>query len=301
MKREAWMRRLGRAIPVSVAAVLCTVALAASPSGSAPNAALARGAAVPRLSSLYFVQLHNNPENRDAAGVLTGIRETNDGKISGKLTLAPPLYGGGPFKGTVGSNTVQFTVASTPGNKCHCISIAFTGSVGPKGSMSGTYVAKSTTGTESGKWRATPHSTFNCQLQSRSNRKYVTAELADPGALKGLLRARSSGVGTWQMFQCVAIGSDQWALKSRVNHKYVTTQIDYPGALKGVLRAGASKVGASERFTFRSVLSCSCYALKAVNSRFATTDPSSSNATRGLLRAHGTTIGSRQEFDITAT
>jgi hypothetical protein len=211
MKREAWMRRLGHAIPVSVCVVLCSVALAASPAGSVPNAARARSAPVRRLSSFYSMKLHNNPENRNAAGVLTGIKETKQGNISGKLILAPPLYGGGPFKGTVGRTAVKFTVMSTPGNRCHCISIAFTGTVGPKGSMSGTYLATSSSGTESGKWRATPHETFNCQLQSRSNRKYVTAELADPGAFKGLLRARSSGVGTWQMFQCVAVGSDQWA------------------------------------------------------------------------------------------
>ena len=134
--------------------------------------------------------------------------------------------------------------------------------------MSGTYVATTTTNTEHGKWRATPHATFNCQLQSVANHKFVTAELAAQNAtLKGLLRARSDGVGTWQMFQCVAVGKDQWALKSRVNHKFVTAQLGYPGSLKGVLRAAAAKVGPNERFNFRPIVSCSCYVLKAANSR----------------------------------
>src|SRR5207302_661644 len=108
---------------------------------------------------------------------------SNAGKISGKLTLAPPLYGGGPFKGTVTNAAVNFTVTSTPGNPCHCVSIAFTGSIGPKGSMKGQYIAKTTSGTENGTWRASPHESFNCQLQARSNRKYVTAELTYPGAV----------------------------------------------------------------------------------------------------------------------
>src|SRR6185369_11217683 len=132
-------------------------------------------------------------------------------------------------------SAVNFTVKSTPGNPCHCISIVFTGTIGPKGAMSGSYTAKTTTHTETGKWRATPHDTFACQLQAVSNHKYVTAEIETQNpSLAGLLRARSDGVGTWQMFQCVAVGKDQWALKSRVNKRFVTPEFAYPGALKGI-------------------------------------------------------------------
>ena len=168
--------------------------------------------------------------------------------------------------------------------------------------MSGTYVATTTTHTEHGRWRATPHDTFACQIQAVANHKFVTAEItAQNPTLAGLLRARSDGVGTWQTFQCVAVGKDQWALKSRVNKKFVTPQLAYPGALKGVLRAAAATVGPNERFNFRPVAGCSCYALKAANSKFVTVDPSSSSALRGMLRAHGTTIGARQEFLIAAS
>jgi hypothetical protein len=287
-------RRLAGVVALSIMLVAGSVAVATAPSGGAAPAR--------RLGTLYYMKLHNSVENRNATGVLTGIKETKSGKISGKLTLAPPLYGGGPFRGTVGKTAVQFTVASTPGNPCHCVSIAFSGSIGPRGSMSGTYVATTTSGTENGTWRASPHETFACHLQSRANRKFVTAELTYPGAVyKGMLRARSDVVGTWQMFRCVAIGADQWALKSRANGKFVTAELGFPGALKGLLRATANKVGPAERFKFRPVLSCSCYALKAANSKIVSVEPSRSSGTRGLLRAHGTTVGSRQEFDITST
>ena len=280
--------RLALAVPLAVALVVGSIAAAPA------------GAAVPKLSPLYHMKLHNSSENVNSTGVIAGIKQTG-GKIAGKVILAPPLYGGGPFKGTVGASAVKFTVTSTPGNPCHCVSIAFTGTIGPKGTMNGTYVATTTAGTENGTWAATPHSTFGCELRSRANHKYVTAEINYPATLSGLMRARSPGVGTWQMFKCVAVGKDQWALKSPVNQKFVSAQLNAPGASKGVLRAAAASVGAGQTFSFQPVAACGCYALKAANSRFVTVDSTSSSDTTGLLRAQSTTVAARQQFDITAT
>lgn len=295
--------RLSLTVAVSSLAVVWGLGPAALPSGSAPTSALAHSAAVGQLDSFYSLQLHNAVENVNAGGVLTGIKETPRGELSGQMIVEQPLYGGGPFTGTVVGTQVNFTVTSTVPNPCNCVSLVFAGSVSPQGTMSGTYVGYTKSGySENGVWKASRHATFECKLRSRANHKYVTTEVTYPGAaLKGLLRARSNAVGSWQQYRCVATGTGQWALKSRANGKYVTTEVNYPGALNGLLRAQASKIGAWEKFTFRPVASCSCFALQAVNSKFVTADPSNSNATRGILRAHGASIGARQEFDITST
>jgi len=221
--------------------------------------------------------------------------------IRGVLNIAPPLYGGGPFVGSVSGSQVSFTVTSTTPNPCNCVSLVFTGKLS-HGTMRGTYVGNTKGGSETGRWEASRHATFNCKLQARTNHRYVTTEVTFPGtAFRGLLRARASAIGSWQRFRCVAIGTNQWALNSRANHKYVTAEITYPGTLRGLLRASSNTIGISEEFTFRPVAACACFALQAANAKFVTVDPSTSSSTRGLLRAHGTSIGTRQEFDITSS
>jgi hypothetical protein len=243
--------------------------------------------------------LHNIPENKNATGVLTGIKESKQGSISGQMNLAPPLYGGGRLTGTVGPAKVKFTVASTPGNPCGCVSIALAGSVTAKGLLSGTYVAKTKLGSENGTWLASPHATFDCSLSSHANHKYVTDEVTFAGKGRaGLLRARSPGVGTWQQFRCVAIGTDQWALQSLATGKYVTTQVDDAGSLKGLLRGQSNKISALQKFEFLPVPSCSCLALLAANLKFVTAELKDAAPLYGILRARSGKIGTWTKFDV---
>ena len=253
------------------------------------------------LGFFYRVKLHNITESSNATGVLTGIKQNSHGGLSGKLIVAPPLFGGGPFTGTVSKNSVKIVVASTRPNPCDCVSLTFTGKIGAKGAMSGTYVGKTTTWSEHGTWQASPHTTFNCKIRSHASHQFVTSELSFSGAgMAGLLRARSADVGTWQQFQCVAVGADQWALRSRANGKFVTTEVNDPGALKGLLRARAPKVGSWQRFTFRAVPSCACFALKAVNGKFVTAELGNPGETYGILRARSATVGKWTTFDVTS-
>ena len=218
------------------------------------------------------------------------------------MILAPPLYGGGSLTGTVGTTNVNFTVASTPGNRCACTCITFTGSVHAKGAISGTYIARGKWGSENGTWLAKPHATFNCKLRSHASHKYVTDEVTATGKGRaGLLRARSPAVGTWQQFRCVAVGADQWALQSRETGKYVTTEVDYAGSLKGLLRARSSKVGSLQKFWFTPVPSCSCLALKAHNSKFVTAELKYHQPLYGVLRARSAKIGAWTTFDVSST
>jgi hypothetical protein len=273
----------------------------ASPSGGATTSAGAHASAK-QLAFFYSVKMHNIPEDKDATGVLTGITQNPHGSITGQMNLAPPLYGGGHLAGTVGPAKVKFTVTSTPGNTCGCISITFAGAVGAKGALTGTYVAKTKLGSENGTWVASPHATFNCTLTSTANHKYVTDEVTFSGKGRaGLLRARSPGVGTWQQFRCVAVGTNQWALQSLVTGKYVTTQVDDAGSLKGLLRAQSGSVTALQKFQFVPVPSCSCVALLAANLQFVTTEVKDAAPLTGILRARSGKIGPLTKFQIAAT
>ena len=277
------------------------VGVAASPSGSATTSAGSHSTAIRQLAFFYSVKMHNIPENKNATGVLTGITESKQGSITGQMNLAPPLYGGGRLTGTVGAAKVKFTVASTPGNPCGCVSIAFAGSIDAKGLLSGTYVAKTKLGSENGKWLASPHATFDCTLSSHANHKFVTDEVTFSGKGRaGLLRARSPAVGTWQQFRCVAVGTDQWALQSLVTHKYVTPQVDYAGSLKGLLRAQSSKITPLERFTFVPVPSCGCLGLLASNLQFVTAELKDAPPLYGILRARSGKVGTWTKFDVAA-
>ena len=300
-ERETHTRARRGAVPLLLVSILCWVGIAASPSGSAPASAVGHAAAVKQLNFFYSVKLHNIPENKDATGVLTGITQTKQGSMRGRMTLAPPLYGGGALTGTVGKTNVKFTVTSTPGNTCGCISITFAGSVNGKGSISGTYVAKTKLGSEKGTWLASPHATFNCKLASHANHKFVTDEVTASGKGRaGMLRARSPGVGTWQQFRCVAVGTDQWALQSLVTHRYVTPEVAYKGSLQGMLRAWSTTIGAAQKFSFSPVPSCGCLALLASNLRFVTAELKYAAPLYGTLRARSAKVGPWTMFDVSS-
>jgi hypothetical protein len=298
------MRKQGRRKSTIAILLLALTGLgvAAMPAGSAPNTAGAHASGESQLGFFYRVKLHNITESSNATGVLTGIKQNAHGGVVGKLIVAPPLFGGGPFSGTVSKNSVKFVVESTTPNPCNCVSLTFVGTVDAKGVMNGTYIGKTKTWQEHGTWQASPHTTFNCKIRSHANHQYVTAEVTHSGAgLAGLLRARSPDVGSWQQFQCVAVGANQWALRSRASGKFVTTEVDYPGALKGLLRARSPKVGSWQRYTFQAVPSCACFALKAVNGKFVTAELANTGDNYGILRARSAKVGKWTTFDVTST
>jgi hypothetical protein len=142
------------------------------------------------------------------------------------------------------------------------------------------------------------HSTFNCDIRSKANHRFVEAELGDTGALHGALRAQSRTVGFWEQFQCHAIGTNQWAIYAPANYRYVTAELTYTGALTGELRAQASSIRSSEKYTFVSVATCSCFALIATNSKYVSAELGYMGSTNGLLRARAASIGPWEEFAI---
>ena len=76
-------------------------------------------------------------------------------------------------------------------------------------------------------------------LQSMSNRRFISVELGYPGANYGMLRARATKVGSWEMFRSVP--HNGWAcLQSVANNRYVSAEFGYRGSTYAMLRARAT-------------------------------------------------------------
>jgi len=123
--------------------------------GPGANAA----SAAKQLASSYSGTIHNATYDLTADLALTGITESSQGIIGGVITIEPPLYGSGPFTGTVSGSSISIAVASTTPNLCpgECRSGVFTGTVGPQGVMNGTYIVyKASDVPENGTWEARP-------------------------------------------------------------------------------------------------------------------------------------------------
>ena len=146
--------------PASTPAVTPASSTADAPA-SAPADAPASSTAVPAgtqaavLASAYNMAFDNFTYG-SSDGTLTHVTENATGDISGQMTVDPPLYGSGPFTGTVSGNAIKFTVESDTPNPVNAISATFSGTIGVKGSLSGTYVGYTSNGPQNGNWTASP-------------------------------------------------------------------------------------------------------------------------------------------------
>jgi hypothetical protein len=144
------------------------------------------------------------------------------------------------------------------------------------------------------------HTTFNCNIRA-INGKYVSTELEYSGVLSDALRARATAVGSWEKFQCVAIGTNQWALRSRANGKYVAVELGYPSFLYGTLRARSTSIGPWETFTIAPTAACpQCVALRSsTNHLFASAELNYPGSAYGLVRARTRTASTWESYAIT--
>ena len=136
--------------PWRIGVALVVIGLATLAIGVAPVAS-AQGTFV-TLAKSYTGSAHNITAS--ASGVITLSGLTQDGgAIAGTFAFQAPLVGTGPFRGTVTSTTIKFTVIPTTSSCPSCASIVFTGRVWPIVSMSGTWVAYlKSGGSQKGTW-----------------------------------------------------------------------------------------------------------------------------------------------------
>jgi hypothetical protein len=112
--------------------------------------------ALPKLASSYGGTAHNLTYGITSVLALEHVVEGGEGRISGQMVVEPPLYGSGPFTGTLHNGAIAFTVTPTgaPGGET---AATFVGELSSRGALSGSYTVAADTA-QSGTWELSPSS-----------------------------------------------------------------------------------------------------------------------------------------------
>jgi hypothetical protein len=135
----------------------------------------------------------------------------------------------------------------------------------------------------------------NVTITSLGNGRLVSAELGYTGANNGMLRARATAVGPWEVYT-VCFNGSATTIQSQANGRFVSAELGYSGANNGMLRARATVVGPWEKF---SIDSCggNCVTIHSTaNNRFTSAELGYSGANNGMLRARATVVGPWERF-----
>jgi hypothetical protein len=142
-------------------------------------------------------------------------------------------------------------------------------------------------------------------INSYQNGLYVSAELGWGGDQYGLLRARATQVGPWELFEeCWYVdtsGRYVYTLRSEASGKYVSTEYDfgnneYGDSLYMVLRARADSPGTWEHY-FIGVPANWEMDLQSVKiNRYVSAEVLYQGAYVGVLRARATQVGPWEIF-----
>ena len=138
-------------------------------------------------------------------------------------------------------------------------------------------------------------------IQSARNGLAASAERNYKAPENGLLRARSSTVDLWELYDIYVIdASGTVALNSHANGLYVAAELNYPGDAKGVLRARSSTVASWERFWLYYNDDTGRFALESTaNWRFVSMEFNYKGSLQYALRARSEAVaGSWEEFNI---
>jgi hypothetical protein len=135
---------------------------------------------------------------------------------------------------------------------------------------------------------------------SRYTGLYVSDELGYAGGEKGMLRARSSSVGPWELYQfCGNAQTGAAAIFADGNAAWVSTEVSYSGALYGMLRARSFSIGAWEEYSLAGVEGAFSI-WSAANARWVSAEYGDSGNWWGMLRARSETIGAWESYAGTA-
>lgn len=146
--------------------------------------------------------------------------------------------------------------------------------------------------------------TPNQVLRAKENKRALSAELDYTGQKEGMIRARSTGIGAWEMFKiCNYYGGeykDQYqytVLYSQAAQRYVSAEVEYSGADYGMLRARSTSVGQWEKF-LEKCDSLHCAYKSVANGKWVAAEFDYKNDGAGMLRARSATIGNWEWFSI---
>jgi hypothetical protein len=149
--------------------------------------------------------------------------------------------------------------------------------------------------------RTAPSDTWSCydgiSILSHANQLWVSSELAYWGNGYGMLRARSSSIGSWEQYNfCYDSTSNYWVFTNDGNNQFVSTQVNYGGSDYGMLRA-ANTLDAWEHYTL--LCTGSAVAIKSLaNSDYVSTEIGYGGSSYAELRARASAIGPWEQYSI---
>ena len=138
-------------------------------------------------------------------------------------------------------------------------------------------------------------------IWSRQAGRYVSAELGYGGADYGMLRARSGGIGEWEMFRTIGNCSVQCTIESIGNRMLVSAELGYQGFAWGEMRARQplSSPGGWEQFHIDGDCTRTC-ALKALGSgMYVSTEMDYTGAGQNMLRARSGSWSGWESYNLT--
>jgi hypothetical protein len=127
-------------------------------------------------------------------------------------------------------------------------------------------------------------------IRSLANYRLVSAEFGWGGDRHGMLRARATAQGDWELFR-ICFGSSYDTIQSVETDDYVSAELGWSGEDYGILRARASAVGPWEKF---DIASCGtgCVTIRSLASnQMVSTELGWDRDRDGMLRARPTAVG----------
>ncbi len=136
-------------------------------------------------------------------------------------------------------------------------------------------------------------------IKSTYNGLYVSAEFGYTGNNYAMLRARSSTVGSWELFHfCWFPRTGTYSIISNVNKLWTSAELGYGGNQYGMLRARSGTVGPWERYRVWG-LTNGYYAIESTaNGRAVSAEFGYSGGEYGMLRARAEEFGPWERYNI---
>jgi hypothetical protein len=137
------------------------------------------------------------------------------------------------------------------------------------------------------------------RFHAKGTDRFVSAELGYSGGDSGMLRARATQIGPWELFDlCFDSAAGSTLIRSEANGLLVSAEFGYTGGDNGMLRARAAVGGAWEHFRLSIHSDDNFYTLEnAGNSILVSAEFGYTGGDNGMLRDRAWAIGPWEQFD----
>jgi hypothetical protein len=152
---------------------------------------------------------------------------------------------------------------------------------------------------------ATSSLTLDCYpvtyFSSNAAGQFATAEYGYNEPYTGMIRARSTTLGPWQMNRwCIDESSGAWVLQFvAANSYFVSAELGYsPGThYYGMLRARSDTIGAWEKYAIQCQNTSGAYAFKSTaNNMWVSTELGYTGSDKWMLRARSSSVGPWEQY-----